>query len=117
WTPPHFWALSLYKADEYKRAGVPMLPVVAGAAETRRQILIYSLVLAPIGASPWLLGYAGWIYGVVATASGALMVALALKLWRRPAEQTARQLFAFSILYLFVLFAVLLVEHALRAPA
>jgi protoheme IX farnesyltransferase len=117
WTPPHFWALSLYKADEYRRAGVPMLPVVAGAAETRRQILIYSLVLAPIGASPWLLGYAGWLYGAVAALSGALMVALALRLWRRPAEQTAKQLFAFSILYLFVLFAVLLVEHILgRAP-
>ena len=66
WTPPHFWALSLCRADDYARAGVPMLPVVAGAAETRRQILLYSLVLAPIGASPWLLGYAGLVYGVVA---------------------------------------------------
>jgi len=113
WTPPHFWALSLYKADEYKRAGVPMLPVVAGAAETRRQILIYSLVLAPIGASPWFMGYAGWLYGAVAVVSGALMVALALRLWRHPSEQAAKQLFAFSILYLFVLFAVLLVEHGL----
>ena len=68
WTPPHFWALSLYRADEYCRAGMPMLPVVAGEAETRRQILIYSLVLAPVGASPWLLGYAGLAYGVVAIA-------------------------------------------------
>ena len=57
WTPPHFWALALYRADDYARAGVPMLPVVAGAAETRRQILIYSLVLAPVGVAPWLLGY------------------------------------------------------------
>ncbi len=59
WTPPHFWALSLYSAEEYRRAGVPMLPVVAGVDETRRQILIYSVLLAPIGALPWLLGYAG----------------------------------------------------------
>ena len=64
WTPPHFWALSLYSADDYCRAGVPMLPVVAGAAETRRQILLYSLVLAPVGVAPWLLGYAGLVYGV-----------------------------------------------------
>jgi heme o synthase len=117
WTPPHFWALSLYKAEEYRRAGVPMLPVVSGQSETRRQILIYSLVLAPVGVSPWLLGYAGRSYGAVAVLAGALMVALALKLWRRPAERTAKQLFAFSILYLFVLFAVLLVEHALGRAA
>jgi len=117
WTPPHFWALSLYKAEEYRRAGVPMLPVVSGLSETRRQILIYSLVLAPVGVSPWLLGYAGRSYGAVAVLAGALMVALALKLWRRPAERTAKQLFAFSILYLFVLFAVLLVEHALGRAA
>jgi protoheme IX farnesyltransferase len=116
WTPPHFWALSLYKADEYARAGVPMLPVVAGAEETRRQILIYSVVLAPIGASPWLLGYAGWLYGLVSVASGVLMIALAMRLRRAPSEQTAKHLFAFSILYLFVLFAVLLVEQGLGGP-
>ncbi len=113
WTPPHFWALSLLRADEYARAGVPMLPVVAGPEETRRQILIYSLVLAPVGASPWLLGSAGLAYGIVAIAGGALMVALCWHLWRTPSEQTAKRLFAFSILYLFVLFAVLLAERGL----
>jgi len=113
WTPPHFWALSLSKADEYKRAGVPMLPVIAGADETRRQILIYSLVLAPVGASPWLFGYAGLVYGVIAMLSGAAMVALAWRLWREPTDRGAMQLFGFSILYLFVLFAVLLAEHGL----
>jgi heme o synthase len=113
WTPPHFWALSLYKSEEYARAGIPMLPVVAGAAETRRQILIYSVVLAPIGASPWLLGYAGPVYGAVAVLTGALMIALAWRLFRTPAEKTAKKLFAFSILYLFLLFAVLLVEQGL----
>jgi protoheme IX farnesyltransferase len=117
WTPPHFWALSLSRADEYARAGVPMLPVVAGAAETRRQILLYSLVLAPVGASPWILGYAGLFYGVVAIAGGALMVALAWRLHRAPAgsaaESAAKRLFAFSIVYLFVLFAALLIEQGL----
>src|SRR5260370_11743353 len=66
WTPPHFWALSLWRAEEYARAGIPMLPVVAGRAETRRQTLFYSILLAPVGASPWLLGYAGRLYGVTA---------------------------------------------------
>ena len=113
WTPPHFWALALARTEEYARAGVPMLPVVAGAAETRRQILIYSLVLAPIGASPWLLGYSGLGFGAVASLSGALMVLLAWQLWRTPSDRAARRLFAFSILYLFVLFAALLIEQSL----
>src|SRR5581483_4241684 len=116
WTPPHFWALGLLRSDEYARAGVPMLPVVAGEAETRRQILIYALVLAPIGASPWLLGYAGIAYGAVALAGGAWMVALAWRLYRAPfpgREAIAKRLFGVSILYLFVLFAALLAELAL----
>jgi heme o synthase len=116
WTPPHFWALSLYRADDYFRANVPMLPVVAGSAETRRQILLYSLVLAPVGATPWLFGYAGLAYGAVAVLGGVAMVALALQLYSTPektAEPVAKRLFAVSILYLFVLFAALLVERAL----
>ncbi|MPZ39873.1 MAG: protoheme IX farnesyltransferase [Rhizobiales bacterium] len=114
WTPPHFWALALIRADDYARAGVPMLPVVAGAAATRRQILIYSLLLLPVGAAPWLLGYAGPTYGVTSLVAGALMVAFA---WRvctltegERAASAARQMFAYSILYLFGLFAVLLIE-------
>jgi protoheme IX farnesyltransferase len=79
WTPPHFWALSLYRTDDYARAGIPMLPVVAGARETRRQILLYTLLLAPLGVTPWLLGYAGLSYGIVALATGAIMIALALR--------------------------------------
>jgi len=116
WTPPHFWALSLYRADDYFRANVPMLPVVAGSAETRRQILLYSLVLAPVGATPWFLGYAGLAYGAIAVLGGVAMVALALQLYSTPektAEPVAKRLFAVSILYLFVLFAALLVERAL----
>ncbi|MDR3421629.1 MAG: heme o synthase [Xanthobacteraceae bacterium] len=116
WTPPHFWALSLYRAEDYARAGVPMLPVVAGIAETRRQILLYTLLLAPLGAAPWLLGYAGALYGVVALAAGAAMIVLA---WRLRAEQrghaAARQMFGFSILYLFLLFAMLLVDRTAAA--
>ncbi len=120
WTPPHFWALSLLRSDDYARAGIPMLPVVSGERETRRQILIYSIVLAPIGAAPWLLGYAGLLYGASSVLGGALMIALSVRLYRaakKPAiEQTAKQLFAFSILYLFVLFAVLLVEQGMDLP-
>jgi protoheme IX farnesyltransferase len=110
WTPPHFWALSLNRADEYARAGVPMLPVVAGRGETKRQILIYSVLLAASSVLPWAFGFAGEIYGATASLSGAATILLALQLrWSNDAEQrAARRLFAFSILYLFVLFAVLL---------
>jgi protoheme IX farnesyltransferase len=112
WTPPHFWALSLYRTEDYARAGVPMLPVVAGEAETRRQILLYTLVLAPLGAAPWLLGYAGLIYGIAALVTGAIMIALALRVRaERQGHTASKQLFAFSILYLFLLFAMLLVDR------
>jgi heme o synthase len=112
WTPPHFWALALCRTEDYVRAGIPMLPVVAGATETRRQILIYTLILAPLGAAPWLLGYAGLGYGIVALVAGAAMITLALRV-RAESEghKASKQLFAFSILYLFLLFAVLLVDR------
>jgi protoheme IX farnesyltransferase len=117
WTPPHFWALSLLRTADYARARVPMLPVVAGPEATRRQILFYALLLLPLGMSPWLLGYAGAAYGVTALIAGVAMAALA---WRvrtqregAGAERAARQLFAISIVYLFGLFAVRLMESAL----
>jgi heme o synthase len=113
WTPPHFWALSLCRADDYARAGVPMLPVVAGARATRRQILLYSLVVAPLGLAPSLLGFAGYFYGAIAVVTGAVMVGLAARVWAGKGEAAERQLFAFSILYLFLLFAALLLEHEL----
>ena len=121
WTPPHFWALSLLRAEDYARARVPMLPVVAGAAETRRQILLYSILLLPIGAAPWLAGYADALYGAVALLAGGMMTAMAWRL-KRAADgergaRLARRLFAFSILYLFVLFAVLLIEGGLLGRA
>jgi protoheme IX farnesyltransferase len=111
WTPPHFWALSLYRTEDYARAGIPMLPVVAGEAETRRQILLYSLVLAPLGVAPWFLGYTGPLYAVVAIAAGAVIVALALRVrGEQSGHAASKQMFAFSILYLFLLFATLLVD-------
>ena len=117
WTPPHFWALSLLRSGEYARAGIPMLPVVAGCAETRRQILLYTGVLVPVSLAPWLLGYAGLLYGVVALAAGACLALLAYRVWAaaegRASDLAARRLFGFSILYLFALFAGLLVDRAL----
>jgi len=112
WTPPHFWALSLYRTEDYARAGIPMLPVVAGEAATRRQILLYTLILVPLGIAPWLLGYAGALYGIAAAVTGAAMIVLALRVHGEERGHAAsKQLFAFSILYLFLLFAVLLVDR------
>jgi len=112
WTPPHFWALSLYRTDDYARAGVPMLPVVAGAAETRRQIFRYTLVLTPVGVAPWLLGYTGAVYGITAALAGAAMIALAIRVRGETRGHAAcKQMFGFSILYLFLLFAMLLVDR------
>ena len=112
WTPPHFWALSLYRADDYARAGVPMLPVVAGAAETRRQILYYTVVLAPVAVAPWLLGYAGALYGVAAVLAGAALIGLAVRVrGEAHGHAASKQMFGFSILYLFLLFAMLLVDR------
>jgi protoheme IX farnesyltransferase len=121
WTPPHFWALSLLRAGEYARAGVPMLPVVAGRAETKRQILLYTGVLVPVSLAPWLLNFSGAVYGIAALAAGGLFAVLAWRLWvaddGRPTELAGRRLFAFSILYLFVLFAALLVDRAVGVRA
>src|SRR5712671_1861813 len=119
WTPPHFWALSLNRADEYARAKVPMLPVVAGRAATTRQILVYSIVLLPISLLPWALGFAGAIYGAAAVIGGSLFVRLALRLRRVGAfyRGAAHRLFGFSIVYLFVLFAALLADSGGKASA
>jgi len=117
WTPPHFWALSLLRCDDYARAGVPMLPVVSGLDETRKQILIYTLILAPVGITPSLFGFAGLIYGAIAAICGAAMLYLAWRVYRdregEVAASAARKLFAFSLLYVFVLFAALLADNLL----
>jgi protoheme IX farnesyltransferase len=114
WTPPHFWALALLRKSDYARAGIPMLPNVSGDHETRKQILIYAAIMAVVGVLPTLMGFAGMIYGVVSAVLGAIFFVLALEVWRNErgskAEMAAKRLFAFSVLYLFLLFALLLVE-------
>ena len=115
WTPPHFWALALCRARDYERVNVPMLPVVAGPDETRRQIWIYSLLLVPVTLLPCIAGNGGLVYLAAALPLATVFLALAWRVYRRrlgqQANHAARQLFRFSILYLFVLFAVLLVEQ------
>ncbi len=115
WTPPHFWALALLRVRDYERAGVPMMPVVKGEDETRRQILIYSLILAPLGCVPAIVGLGGGLYTVAAGFLGAFFVMFAYACYSErvgpDAERAAKNLFAYSVLYLFLLFAVLLVEQ------
>jgi protoheme IX farnesyltransferase len=120
WTPPHFWSLALFANSDYRRAGVPMLPVVAGAKETRKQIVIYTLLLVPLSLAPWLLGSSGLVYGLSATALG---VGFIVSVWRVATDRQdasgvsqtndapARMAFKFSILYLFALFAALAVDR------
>ena len=117
WTPPHFWALSLWRDIDYAKAGVPMLPVVAGREATRRQIVLYSVLMVPVTIMPYFLGYAGLTYGIGASLLGAVFLFGALKVWFRKDESSAKQLFAYSILYLFLLFAILLGESLVKVVA
>jgi protoheme IX farnesyltransferase len=116
WTPPHFWALALLKSEEYGRAGIPMMPNVKGTDHTRLEILVYTLLLAPVGMLPAVLGFASWTYGGLAFIAGGLMIAFALRVYLRregeAATKAAKALFGFSILYLFVLFAEIAIESA-----
>jgi len=111
WTPPHFWALALYRSDDYRRAGVPMLPVVAGPRETKRQMLIYTLILLPVAMAPTLLGAVGWVYGGTALVLSLAFIGHAVAVWRTAdddsAHAAARRMFKFSLAYLAVLFAAL----------
>ena len=111
WTPPHFWALALFRNEDYTRAGVPMMPVVAGAPETRRQILIYAVILAPLGVVPAMIGMVTIGYGIVSAALGFNFLRLSWVLFRRPDDAAAKRLFAFSILYLFLLFLGLVIDR------
>jgi len=121
WTPPHFWALALFRSDDYARAGVPMLPVVAGPDATRLQILLYTIVLVATAVAPWPLGYFDAVYGVTSLLLGVGMLVLAINVYRRregvEASRATRKLFAFSIFYLFALFATLLIEVVAHAVA
>ena len=115
WTPPHFWALALLRTRDYAKAGIPMLPVVSGPDATRKQILIYSLILAPVGMVPAIIGPGGTLYAAVAAILGALFVVMAFDCYSKregeEADRAAKNLFAYSVLYLFLLFAALLVER------
>jgi protoheme IX farnesyltransferase len=117
WTPPHFWALALYRSDDYRRAGVPMLPVVAGPRATKKQMLVYTLVLVPVALAPTLLGAVGWLYGGVAVALSAGFIGHAIAVWRAPDDRrghgAAKRMFKFSLLYLAVLFAALPIDRLL----
>ena len=119
WTPPHFWALALFRSDDYARAGVPMLPVVAGPDATRLQILLYTIVLVAVAVAPWPLGYFDTLYGLTSLVLGGGMLAFAVNVYRHrqgsEALRATRKLFAFSIFYLFALFATLLIEVVVRA--
>lgn len=125
WTPPHFWALSLYASEDYERAGVPMLPVVAGARTTRRQVMLYTVVLAVVSLIPWVLGYAGPVYGVSALGLGVWFLIASVRVVRDrqnaegvslTRDAPARWAFRVSLVYLFALFTMLALDHVLPAP-
>jgi len=114
WTPPHFWSLALYRTEDYRRAGLPMLPVTHGSEFTRQQILLYTLILFAATLLPFVHGMSGWIYLAAALILGVYFIALAWRLWRGYSDELARQTFRFSIWHLSLLFAALLLDHYLR---
>ena len=114
WTPPHFWALSLYRSDDYKAAGVPMMPLVHGRYETKKQILLYSIVLCPLGVAPFWLGTLGAVYGATSAILGVLFIGAAWRVMRNDSEKNCKQLFGFSIFYLFFLFFAMIVDRCVN---
>ena len=113
WTPPHFWSLALYRSGDYEAAGIPMLPVVAGAEATRRQIVLYSVLMLPLCLAPWMLGVAGVLYAVGSGALSLIFMGGALRVFIRRNDDSARWMFKYSILYLFLVFALLVADRAL----
>jgi protoheme IX farnesyltransferase len=111
WTPPHFWALALFRAGEYARAGVPMLPVVAGTRATKLHILAYSALLVPVGTLPSFLGVTGLVYAATSVVLGLVFLAGAVAVWRDDGDRAAKALFGYSIIYLFLLFALVMIDH------
>jgi protoheme IX farnesyltransferase len=114
WTPPHFWALSLYRSDDYKAAGVPMMPLVHGRYETKKQILLYSIVLCPLGVAPFWLGTLGAVYGATSAILGVLFIGAAWRVMKNDSEKNCKQLFGFSIFYLFFLFFAMIVDRCVN---
>jgi protoheme IX farnesyltransferase len=121
WTPPHFWALALVKSGDYARAGIPMMPNVKGADRTRLEILLYTLVLVPLGVTPWLVGLGSLAYGLISIVAGVVLLGAALRVYTcrqgNAADKAAMQLFGLSILYLFLLFAALVAERLVAIAA
>ncbi|MBT5038568.1 MAG: protoheme IX farnesyltransferase, partial [Rhodospirillaceae bacterium] len=113
WTPPHFWALALYKKGDYDKAGVPMLPVVAGRETTAWQMFVYTAALLPVTLLPCIIGLSGMVYGAGALVLGVLFLACAVNVIRDKSDRSARRMFPFSILYLFLIFVLLLVDQSL----
>ena len=114
WTPPHFWALALYRVDDYRKSGLPMLPVTHGSAFTRLHILLYTIVLTAACLMPVAYGMSGWFYGVVALVLSLGFIVYAWRLWKAYSDQLARKTFRFSLIHLSVLFAALLIDHYIR---
>lgn len=114
WTPPHFWALALYRREDYAKSGLPMLPITHGMAFTQLQILLYSIALAATTLLPFAVGMSGYVYLVVTIALDAMFLWYAWQVYRHYTDAIARKMFAFSIIYLSILFAVLLVDHYVR---
>lgn len=110
WTPPHFWALALFRCGDYARAGVPMLPVVAGARETKKQMIAYTVLLVPLSMAPWFLGVTGWVYGVVAAIMSLVFLAASIAVWFDETDRAPKRMFSYSIFYLFALFTFLIVD-------
>lgn len=112
WTPPHFWALSLFACEDYRKAGVPMLPVVAGEAATKKQMLLYTLLLLPVTMAPFMLGMTGWMYGISALALSGFFVFTAMRVLQDQTYKSARLMFGYSVFYLFALFLALMIDAA-----
>ncbi|WP_119153777.1 heme o synthase [Caldimonas tepidiphila] len=115
WTPPHFWALALYRAEDYRKSGLPMLPITHGAELTRLHVFLYTLMLLAITLLPFIYGMSGWLYLAAALGLGGWFIAYGWRLWRNYSDELARETFRFSILHLSLLFAALLIDHYLYA--
>lgn len=111
WTPPHFWALALYRNEDYTRAGVPMMPVVKGVRHTKLEMIIYTLILLPVSLAPYFAGLGGWLYATGAALLGLIFLGMAIRVWFAKDDRAPRQMFGFSILYLSLLLSLLLVER------
>ena len=113
WTPPHFWALALYRNGDYARAGIPMLPVVAGKTETKKQMILYTVLLIPLGVTPVWFGFVGWVYGSAAALLGLIFLAAAIAVWFDRTDKSAKRMFGYSIFYLFMIFVFILIDKVI----